>query len=101
MKQAAVRFLIYLVLLSIVFAVFGAPTPGPISSQLARAAEHGAFAFLVSSAHGLVFQLVYYGVAIGFWLIVFELIFRIVSRERRRRERVSANEWQIKQKPGL
>lgn len=101
MKQAAVRFFVYIVLLCIVFAVFGAPTPGPISSQLDRAAEQGAFAFLVSFARGLVIQLVYYGVAIGFWLTVFELIFRIVSRGRRRRERVSANEWQLKQKPGL
>jgi hypothetical protein len=39
MKQAAVRFLVCLALLAIVFAVFGAPTPGPLSSQLGSGAE--------------------------------------------------------------
>jgi hypothetical protein len=77
MKQAAVRFLVYLALLSIVFAVFGAPTPRP---QLGSGAEHGLFTFLVSSARSLVVYLGYYGAAIGFWLIVCELIFRIVMR---------------------
>ena len=86
MKQAAVRFLVYLALLSIVFAVFGAPIPRP---QLGSGAEHGLFTFLVSSARALVIYLGYYGVAIGFWLIVFELIFLFVRWERRRHGRLA------------
>jgi hypothetical protein len=89
MKQAAVRFLVYLALLGIVFAVFGAPAPRP---QLGEGAEHGLFTFLLRSARAIGLYLGYYGAAIGFWLIVFELIFRIVSRGRRRHERASANE---------
>lgn len=89
MKQAAVRFLIYLALLGIVFAVFGAPEPLP---QLGSGVEHGLFTFLLSSARAIGFYLGYYGAAIGFLLIVFELIFRVVKRERRRRERAIAGE---------
>jgi uncharacterized BrkB/YihY/UPF0761 family membrane protein len=89
MKQAAVRFLVYVALLGIVFAVFGAPASRP---QLGRGAEHGLFTFLLSSARAIGLYLGYYGVAIGFWLIVFELIFRVVRRERRRRERAIAGE---------
>jgi len=96
LKQAAVRFLVYLALLSIMFAVFGASTPGPLSSQLGSGAEHGFSAFLVSSARELGFYLLYNGVAISFWLIVFELIFRVIRWslrwERRRHERAGANE---------
>jgi hypothetical protein len=83
MKQALVRFLVYLALLVIVFAVFGAPTPGPLSSQLDSGAEHGFSAFLVSSARARVLHLGYYAVAIGFWLLVFELTYRVCRRLRK------------------
>jgi TRAP-type C4-dicarboxylate transport system permease small subunit len=90
MKQAAVRFLVYLALLGIVFAIFGGPTLGSLRSQLDSTAEHGVSSFVGHVITGLSY-LGYYAVAIGFWLIVFELIFRIVRRGRRR-ERASANE---------
>lgn len=84
MKQSLVRFLVYLALLGIVFAVFGGPTLGSLRSQLAStAAENGVSAMAVTLFTGLVFYLGYYAVAIGFWLLVFELIYRVCRRLRK------------------
>jgi|SoiMethySBSTD1v2_1073268.scaffolds.fasta_scaffold632593_1 hypothetical protein len=82
MKQALVRFLVYLALLSIVFAVFGVPIPSSISSQLNSRPEQG-ISSIVGSALALVAYLGCYAVAIGFWLLVFELTYRVCRRLRK------------------
>jgi hypothetical protein len=83
MKQALVRFLVYLALLGIVFAVFGGPTLGSLRSQLDSATENGVSAIAMTLVTGLVFYLGYYAVAIGFWLLVFELTYRVCRRLRK------------------
>jgi hypothetical protein len=83
MKQALVRFLVYLALLGIVFAVFGGPTLGSLRSQLVNTAENGVSAFAVTFVTGIVLYLGYYAVTIGFWLLVFELTYRVCRRLRK------------------
>jgi hypothetical protein len=83
MKQALVRFLVYLALLGIVFAVFGGPTLGSLRSQLVSTAENGVSAFAVTLVTEPVFYLGYYAVAIGFWLLVFELTYQVCRRLRK------------------
>jgi hypothetical protein len=77
MKEAFTRLLVYLFILVCLFGVFGGLTDA--GSPLPNSTLAGKFAHYLG----------YYGVAFGFWIVVFEGVYRAIRWKLRRQKKAA------------